>query len=74
MTKTHEETIESHVKSNVAMAIDQAAEYGGLRGALDAFYQNTVDSVIEDGYTGDEAMSAGAWFIASFNKETGASF
>ena len=50
MTKNHEQTIEEHVDSNVATAIDQAEAYGGLRGAFDAFSQNAVDSCIEDGY------------------------
>jgi hypothetical protein len=68
---THEETIDSHVSGNVAMAIDQADAYGGLQGALDSFYQNTVDSVIEDGYTAEEAMDAGLLFIGKFKKATG---
>ena len=67
----HEETIESHVDSNVSMAIDQADEYGGLNGACDSFYQNTVDSVLEDGYTADEAMQAGDWFCVKFRKKAG---
>lgn len=69
--KSHEDTIEDHVDSNVSMAIDQADEYGGLAGACDSFYQNTVDSALEDGYTAGEAMEAGEWFIVKFRKKTG---
>ena len=69
--KTHEQTIESHVDSNVSTAIDQADAYGGLAGAFDSFHQNTVGSVLEDGYTADEAMDAGNRFIVKFNKATG---
>ena len=70
MTK-HEQTIESHVDGNVSMAIDQSSEYGGLIGACDSFYQNTMDSALEDGYTAEEAMEAGNWFIVKFRKKTG---
>lgn len=70
MTK-HEQTIEGHVDSNVSMAIDQAHEYGGLVGAFDAFSQNTMDSVLEDGYSGEEAVNAGYWFRKKFSDATG---
>lgn len=70
----HEDTIEGHADSNVSTAIDQANEYGGLRGAFDAFYQNTVDSAIEDGYTAEQAMDAGSWFATKFNQKTGEEF
>jgi len=73
MTK-HEQTIENHVRANVTMAIDQQDEYGGLRAAFDSFCQNTADSVLADGYTGEEAMEAGLWFIAMFNQQVGAEF
>ena len=73
-TKTHEETIESHVDSNVSFAIDQAESYGGLRGAFDAFLQNTIDSCIEDGYDADEALDAGSCFCVEFNKAAGTDF
>lgn len=66
-----EKSIESHVDSNVQMAIDQADEYGGLHGACISFHQNTVDSVLEDGYSADEAMDAGHWFITKFRDATG---
>ena len=71
---TNERTIESHVDSNVSMAIDQAHEYGGLRGAFDSFNQNTIDSVLEDGYSADEAMDAGCWFARKFREQTGLEF
>lgn len=67
----HEQTPEQHVDTNVMVAIDQQDEYGGLRGARDSFYQNTVDSMLEDGYTGDQAMEAGAWFLTKFSQQTG---
>jgi hypothetical protein len=73
-TKTHEETIESHVDSNVSFAIDQAESYGGLRGAFDSFRQNTIDSCIEDGYGADESFDAGSWFCVKFNKAAGTDF
>jgi hypothetical protein len=64
----HKKTIESHVESNVSMAIDHADVFGGLRGAFDAFRQNTIDSCVEDGYDAETAFDAGAWFVAKFNK------
>jgi hypothetical protein len=67
----HEQTIESHVDGNVAMAIDQAEAYGGLIEAFWSFCQNTVDSVLEDGYTEKEAMEAGDWFVVKFRNKTG---
>jgi hypothetical protein len=73
-TKTHEEAIESHVDSNVLIAIDQSESYGGLRGAFDAFRQNTIDSCIEDGYDADEALDAGSLFCAKFNEAAGTEF
>jgi hypothetical protein len=74
MIKQHEETIESHAKSNALMAIDQAEDYGGIEGAFEAFRQNTVDSCLEDGYSGDEAMDASGHFCAMFKKITGVEF
>ena len=74
MTKNHEQTIEEHVDSNVATAIDQAEAYGGLRGAFDAFSQNAVDSCIEDGYDAEESLGASNWFCAKFNKAAGTNF
>ena len=74
MTKTHEETIESHDDSNVSMAIDQSGSYGGLRGAFDAFRQNTIDSCIKDGYNADESFDAGSCFCVEFNKAAGTDF
>ena len=68
--QAHEQTIEQHVRGNFDMAIDQAGEYGGLEGARDSFMQNTYDSVIEDGYTGDEALDAENWFITMFDEQT----
>jgi hypothetical protein len=73
-TKTHKETIESHVDSNVSFAIDQSESYGGLRGAFDAFRQNTIDSCIADGYDADEALDAGSCFCAKFNKAAGTDY
>jgi predicted alpha/beta superfamily hydrolase len=70
---SHEQTIESHVDNNVATAIDQSSEYGGMEKAFFAFMQNTVDSCIEDGYTAQEAFDAGDWFCVKFNKKTGMS-
>ena len=72
--KTHERTIEQHVDNNVATAIDQAHEYGGLEGAFYSFMQNTRDSAEEDGYTEEEAFDAGRWFCVKFNAATGMSF
>ncbi len=69
----HEQTMEEHVDCNVMVAIDQADEYGGLEGSRSAFLQNTVDSMLEDGYSADEAMEAGDWFFVKFNKKTGLS-
>jgi hypothetical protein len=74
MVKQHEETIESHAKSNALMAVDQAEDYGGLEEAFHAFRQNTVDSCLEDGYSGDEAMDASGHFCAMFKKITGVEF
>jgi hypothetical protein len=69
----HEQSIDEHVDANVSMAIDQAHKYEGLHGAFDAYLQNTVDSVREDGYTVDEAFDAGNWFVTKFNRKTGLS-
>jgi hypothetical protein len=73
-TKTHKETIESHVDSNVSIAIDQSESYGGLRGAFDSFRQNTIDSCIADGYGADESLDAGSCFCVKFNKAAGTDF
>jgi hypothetical protein len=73
-TKTHKETIESHVGSNVSIAIDQSESCGGLRGAFDSFRQNTIDSCIADGYDADEALDAGSCFCVKFNKAAGTDF
>ena len=70
----NERTIESHVDSNVSEAIDQAHEYGGMAGAFDSYNRNTIDSVLEDGYTPDEAMDAGHWFARKFREKTGLEF
>jgi hypothetical protein len=56
------------------MAVDQAEDYGGLEEAFHAFRQNTVDSCLEDGYSGDEAMNASGHFCAMFKKITGVEF
>ena len=74
MAKQHEETIESHAMSNVLMAIDQAEAYGGLEEAFHAHLQNTVDSCVEDGYSGDEAMDASGHFCEIFKQMTGVEF
>ena len=58
----HEQTIENHVDANVAMAIDQAEVYGGMEEAKAAFSQNVMDSVLDDGYTGQQALDAASWF------------
>jgi len=73
--RNHEETIESHVASNVSAAIDQSHDYTDPNWtACDAYYQNTVDSVLEDGYTAEEAMNAGIDFLAAYAKATAAGF
>jgi hypothetical protein len=74
MSEKHNQTLEDHVKSNVDMAIDQAYDYGGLEGAFHSFLQNVYDSVLEDGYTGDEATSAVSDFVSEFKKRTGLSW
>lgn len=71
---THEETIESHVDSNVAFAIDQANDYGGLQGAFESFAQNTFDSCIADGYDPESALDAKNWFCIKFNEVAGTDF
>jgi len=67
----HEETIESHVNSNVSAAIDRADEFGGMENAFFSFMQNTVDSCREDGYSPQEAFEAGNCFCVKFNAVTG---
>ena len=71
---THKETIESHVDSNVAFAIEQANDYGGLRGAFEAFAQNTFDSCVADGYDSESAFDAKNWFCDKFNRTAKTSF
>jgi hypothetical protein len=70
----HRETIESHVGSNVAFAIDQADDYGGLQGAFESFAQNTFDSCMADGYDSESALDAKNWFCDKFNKAAGTDF
>jgi len=65
----HEQTILEHVAGNVSMAIDQTYAYGGLVGACDAFAQNTIDSVLDDGYTGEDAMDAANGFSKLFQEK-----
>ena len=72
--KKHEQTIREHAESNVAIALDQSDEYGGLNGSFDAFCQNTLDSALEDLYSGEEAMDAQNWFIKLFNEQAGTKF
>ena len=69
--KTHEQTIEEHVNGNVAAAIDQSENYGSLKDAAYAYMQNAVDSVLEDGYSAQEAFDAGDWFVSELRKKTG---
>lgn len=69
--KRYEETIESHVDSHVAGAIDQSEEYGGLEGAFHSYSQNVYDTLLEDGYTGKEAMEGRSLFAVKFMKATG---
>ena len=62
--KTHEQTIEQHVRDNLNMAIDQQEEYADSPdwNAFDAYAQNTCDSILEDGYSPDDAMQGSCWF------------
>jgi hypothetical protein len=69
--KKPEYTIEQHVKTNVNSAIDSVDEYCGLSGAFDAFQQNTIDSVIVDGYKTEDAITASELFTIEFRKKTG---
>jgi hypothetical protein len=68
---THEYTIEEIVRGNVAMAIDQADEYGGLEGAFQSFNQNVADSLLEDGYDPGDVMTAQSLFTLEFKTQTG---
>jgi len=70
----HEQTIREHAQGNVAGAIDQAHAYGGLKGAYDSYAQNTIDSVLEDGYSGEDAYDAAIWFTKLFAEKTGLTF
>jgi hypothetical protein len=70
--KTHEQTIEEHVASNIMGAIDQAHEYTDpWWTAKNAFHQNTVDSCLEDGYTLEEAGDASYMFLSEYDKRIG---
>ena len=62
--ETHEQSIEEHVRGNLAMAIDQQEEYADSPGwnAFDAYSQNTCDSILEDGYSPDDAANGQDWF------------
>lgn len=71
MSKCHEQTVEEHVAMNVAIAIDQAVEYGGLENAFYSLLENTYDSCIEDGYSPEEAFDAKNLFCVEFSKATG---
>ena len=57
----HEKTIQQHVESNLAMAIDQEHEY---EDAFSSFHQNTLDSCTEDGHGWEEAVAAGDLFTS----------
>ena len=70
MTK-HESTIAEHVASNVKTCIDQVDNYASEKLAVDAYYQNTIDSVLDDGYNRNEAGDAGLWFIVEYRRLTG---
>jgi len=73
MTTKHEQTLEQHADGNVATAIDQSHEYGGLENAFHSFSQNTMDSALEDGYSDSESMDARTLFAKKFNEKTGLS-
>lgn len=43
------ETLDSVVRGMVLMAVDQAADYGGLDAALDSYFDNLRDTLAEHG-------------------------
>ena len=67
----HEQTIREHVTCHVAGAIDQSYAYGGLVGAREAYAQNLIDSVLEDGYSDDDTFDATSGFYRMFREKTG---
>ena len=54
----HEQTIDEHVRSNLACCLDLIDEHESPEDAELCWRQNTFDSCIADGYTGDEAFAA----------------
>ena len=64
----HEQTIQEHVESNLAVAIDQRHEY---EDAFVSFLCNVGDSVQEDGYSDDDIDDSRIWFVTLWNEATG---
>ena len=66
----HEQTPKAHIESNIEMAMDQSHEYDSTPEWRegDAYCQNTCDSMLEDGYTPDEASAAADAFCSEGRK------
>ena len=71
--KIHYYPIEEHVACNLRVAFDRIEDYltDPYWTARDAYYRNTIDSCIEDGYTPDEAFEAGNLFLSEYDKKVG---
>ena len=70
-TAAHEQTIEQHVRANIACALEESGCYGSMEECRDAFMQNTRDQIEADGYTAEEAFDASNWFVDLFAQATG---
>ena len=63
----HEQTVEDHAQGNFAMALDQADAYPSLDDAFLGYSINTVDAILNDGYS-DEDAERGLWIFCALEK------
>lgn len=68
--RKHEQTPKEHIVGNLEYAADQSHEYDETPDWRegDAYMQNVYDSMIEDGYTPEEAVDASEGFFHDAKK------
>ena len=63
----HKQTVEEHAQGNFAMALDQADDYPSLNDAFLGYSINTMNSILNDGYS-DEDAERGLWLFYALEK------
>ena len=51
----HKQTVEEHARDNFATALDQVDDYPSRDDAFLSYSINTVDSILNDGYSDEDA-------------------